>query len=76
LLIPHPNVLDAQFLGSKGDFGHGDAYDTEHVLHILRVGGKRGNKQLSSGDPAFLPSRGVQRKDLQDPRPRLLALRL
>lgn len=41
LLIPHPHVFDAQLLGGNSDFGHWDAYDAKHVLHILgaRTGG-------------------------------------
>ena len=54
LLVPHPDVSDAHLLGSKGDFGHRDAYDAKHVIHIL--GAKnRGMRPLKGKPPAKLP---------------------
>lgn len=54
LLIPHPDVSDAQLLGGKGDFGHRDAHDAKHVLHPL------GTKNCVRNVRHSLPSRGAE----------------
>lgn len=62
LLIPHPDVSDAQLLGGNSDFGHGDADDAKHVLHILGAKNREINARAPatsdrrlSGEPPSLP---------------------
>lgn len=59
LLIPHPHVSDAQLLGGNGDFGHWDAYDAKHVLHILG-GREQGDK--CTGPRHTVPSGALKGK--------------
>lgn len=71
LLIPHPDVSDAQLLGGNSDFGHGDADDAKHVLHILGAKNREINARAPphlTGDTQanLLPSHSHRSPRLQD----------
>ena len=64
MLISHPDVSDALLLGSNSDFGHWDAYDAKHILHIL--GGEEQGVYAPATATQF-PRRGAKRKNLMRP---------